>query len=127
MTSSNRAFVYLRVSSNKQLDGTGLDRQYDACVAFADKAGLAVVRSFREQESGSVETLDRPVLSELMDLCTDATGVRTIIVERPDRIARDLIVSEVFFRECRDRGIRVYTADTGEELVFSDDPSKVMI
>jgi len=123
-----RVFIYRRVSTKEQLDGSGLDRQYQACWNFCDSKGWLVPRLFTEQESGSVDTADRAVLSEAISLCTPATGVTAIVVERADRIARDLIVSELFFRECREKGIEVYAADSGEELVNAEsDPTRKLI
>jgi DNA invertase Pin-like site-specific DNA recombinase len=121
-------FIYTRVSSGQQLDGSGLDRQKESCRSFATAKGWGVARVFEESISGSVDQIDRPLLTEAITLCTPALGVDTIIVERADRIARDLIVSELFFRECRKRGIKVYAADSGEELVMSDvDPTRKLI
>lgn len=121
-------FIYTRVSSGQQLDGSGLDRQKEYCKAFVAKKGWGVARVFEENISGSVDQIDRPLLTEAIGLCTPAIGVDTIVVERADRIARDLIVSELFFRECRKRGIKVYAADSEEELVMSDaDPTRKLI
>lgn len=121
-------FIYTRVSSGQQLDGSGLDRQKETCRNFASAKGWRVARIFEESVSGSVDQIDRPLLTEAIGLCTPQIGVDTIIVERADRIARDLIVSELFFRECRKRGIKVYAADSGEELVMSDaDPTRKLI
>lgn len=123
-----RVFVYTRVSSGQQLEGSGLDRQKESCRNFASAKGWTVLRVFEESISGSVDQIDRPLLTEAIGLCTEAIGVDTIIVERADRIARDLIVSELFFRECRKRNIKVYAADSGEELVMSDaDPTRKLI
>jgi DNA invertase Pin-like site-specific DNA recombinase len=123
-----RVFIYRRVSTKEQLDGSGLDRQQEACLNFCNSKGWPCLRVFTEQESGSVDSADRPKLSEAMDLCTPAIGVSTIVIERADRIARDLIVSELFFRECREKKIEVYAADSGEELVNAEaDPTRVLI
>lgn len=123
-----RVFVYARVSSNEQLSGGGFDRQFEACEEFANSKGWFIARNFREQESGSVEAPNRPLLSEAISLCGGAMDIDTIIVERADRIARDLIVSELFFRECRAKGIKVYAADCGEELVNAEgDPTRKLI
>lgn len=121
-------FIYTRVSSGQQLDGSGLDRQKEYCKAFAATKGWTVLRVFEENISGSVDQIDRPLLTEAIRLCTPQIGVDTIIVERADRIARDLIVSELFFRECRKQGIKVYAADSQEELVMSEaDPTRKLI
>lgn len=72
--------------------------------------------------------MDRPVLTEAIELCTPELGVDTIVVERVDRLGRDLIVSELFFAECKRRGIQVFSADSGEELVNAEgDPTRVLI
>jgi len=123
-----RVFVYTRVSTAEQTDGGGIDRQQSECEAFCSRRGWEVLRSFTEQKTGSCRAMDRPVLSDLISLCGDSYDVRTIIVERADRIARDLIVSELFFQECKARGIEVYAADCGEELVNADsDPTRKLI
>src|SRR6185436_801201 len=123
-----KVFVYTRVSTAEQTDGGGHARQRETCYDFCMRKEWEILRGFEEQASGSVSTTERPVLAELISLCGDAYDVKTIVVERPDRIARDLIVSEIFFRECRERGIEVYTADSGEELVNANaDPSRTMI
>jgi len=115
-----RVFVYTRVSTAEQTDGGGHNRQLEECHRFCDVHDWEVLRNFEEQSSGSISALDRPVLAELISLCGDAYDVKTIVVERADRIARDLVVSELFFRECRDRGIEVYAADCGTELVNAE-------
>lgn len=123
-----RVFIYRRVSTAQQLDGGGLPRQLEICQAFVESKGWAMARVFTEQESGSVDTIDRPQLQEAISLCTPATGVSAIVVERADRIARDLIVGELFFRECKAAGVEVYAADTGEELVNAEsDPTRKLI
>lgn len=123
-----RVFIYTRVSTTQQLDGGGLPRQLEICQSFVDAKEWSVARIFTEAESGSVETMDRPQLREAISLCTPSTGVSAIVVERADRIARDLIVSELFFRECKAAGVEVYSADTGEELVNADaDPTRILI
>lgn len=128
MNIPKRVFIYRRVSTAQQLDGGGLQRQSDVCQAFALSKGWVVARTFTEAESGSVETMDRPQLREAISLCTPATGISAIVVERADRVARDLIVSELFFRECKAAGVEVYAADTGEELVNADaDPTRILI
>jgi DNA invertase Pin-like site-specific DNA recombinase len=83
----------------------------------------------KEQQSGSDQLFDRPVMQELLALCgTGGAGYDTIIVERVDRIARDVVIGELFFRECKEKGVSVYAADSGEELVnASGDPTRILI
>jgi DNA invertase Pin-like site-specific DNA recombinase len=121
-----RVFSYVRVSTARQVEGDGFERQKLACQRLAEEKGWFVARVFQEQETGSMETMDRPQLMQAINLCGEQYD--TIIVERVDRIARDLIVAELFFRECKKRGVKVYAADTGEELVdASGDPTRKLI
>jgi len=122
-----QAYAYLRVSGKSQVEGDGLERQAQTCIAFARTMAFDLVDTFKDEGvSGTIDSLDRPELSECIVRAEREGGC--IIVERADRIARDLIVSEIFFRECRARGIEVYAADTGEELALNDaDPSRKLI
>jgi DNA invertase Pin-like site-specific DNA recombinase len=54
--------------------------------------------------------------------------VDTIIIERADRLSRDLIVSELFLRDCKEKNVKIYTSDSGEEIVNSNgDPTRTLI
>jgi DNA invertase Pin-like site-specific DNA recombinase len=126
----NEKFIsYIRVSGNSQIEGDGPDRQREAIKrwVFAQWVAPALSHGFEDLGvSGTIDSFDRPGL--LQAITTAVQFNAAIVVERADRIARDLIVSELFFRECRTRGIKVYAADTGQELVFTDeDPSRKLI
>lgn len=121
------AVPYVRVSGRSQVDGDGPARQIDAVRRFCAERGFRLHKTCEDLGiSGTIDSFDRPGLAEAFHLA-DEMGT-CIVVERADRIARDLIVSEVFFRECRRRNIKVFAADTGQELVFTDeDPSRKLI
>lgn len=122
-----RVLAYLRVSTASQTDGDGFPRQREACLKFAESKEWSVARFFSEQQSGSDQLFDRPVMQELLALC--GGGVfDTIIVERVDRIARDVVIAELFFRECKVKNVQVFSADSGEELVnATGDPTRTLI
>ena len=56
----------------------------------------------------------------------ESNGVRTVIVERADRLARDLMVQEVILAQFVKVGARILTAD-GVDLTSSDDPTRRLI
>jgi len=123
-----RAFGYLRVSGKGQLAGDGFDRQRETINAFCEVKGYAIVRWFEEKAvSGTVDAMDRPAFSEMMGMATEANGVEAIIVERADRLARDLMVSEMLIEEARKTGVQVFDAAGDIDLTNCDDPSRVMI
>jgi DNA invertase Pin-like site-specific DNA recombinase len=51
-----------------------------------------------------------------------------VLVERADRLARDLIVGELILNQLRQLGVKVIAADGGTELTAGDDdPTRVLI
>src|SRR5215468_5315512 len=88
------AFGYLRTSSaanvGEQKDSER--RQRAAVEAFARSTGYQVVGWYRDPAvSGTDPVTARPGFSAMLEELV-ADGVRTIIVESPDRFARDLAV-----------------------------------
>jgi DNA invertase Pin-like site-specific DNA recombinase len=122
-----KAFGYLRVSSAEQLKGDGFRRQEDAITAYAKRNRIEVVNTFREDVRGTTELEGREALAELCKKI-DGNGVRMVLVERADRIARDLMVSEVLLQQFRERGVQVVECEGGNELtVANNEPTRVLI
>src|SRR5262245_46264300 len=108
-----KAISYLRVSGKAQIDRDGFTRQHDTIVRYAKGAGYQVVDEFRDEGvSGTKELEAREGLSELFALIR-ANGVRVVLVERADRLARDLMVSEVILAEFRKLKVKVIAAADG--------------
>jgi DNA invertase Pin-like site-specific DNA recombinase len=123
----NQAASYLRVSGKGQVEGDGFARQRAAIAKHAASAGLELVAEFVDEGvSGTTEFADREGLAELLDRI-DSNGVRVVIVERADRLARDLIVSELILAEFRRRGVEVISAEGGVDLTSQADPTTVLI
>jgi DNA invertase Pin-like site-specific DNA recombinase len=102
-----KAFSYLRVSGKDQVRGDGFPRQRSAIKNHVATQDLLVVREFREAGvSGTIETMDRQAWSEMM-VALHSNGVRTIIVEKLDRLARDLMVQEAAIADLRRDGFEL--------------------
>jgi DNA invertase Pin-like site-specific DNA recombinase len=123
-----KAVSYLRVSGKGQVDGDGFPRQREAIDRYAAGAGYKLVGEYRDEGvSGTKELDDREGLSELLARIR-SNGVRVVIVERADRVARDLLVGEVILGQFRDLGVKVIAADSGTELTAADDdPTRTLI
>lgn len=118
-----RAVSYLRVSGKGQVSGDGFPRQRAAVKRYAKRARLDLVAEYRDEGvSGTNELTDRPGLAALLDHL-ESNGVRVVIVERADRLARDLIVSEIILSQLRDRGVQVLDS-IGTDLSDNTDPQK---
>ena len=114
---------YVRVSTDGQLDGYGLDVQERACRRWAKSHGHRIVGLHADSISGAMDSADRPGLSSAMAAVAggEADG---LIVARLDRLARALTVQEAALAVIwRARG-HVFTADAGE--VLRDDPNDPM-
>lgn len=123
-----KAFSYLRVSGRGQIEGDGFPRQREAIERYAKRHLFKIAQEFRDEGvSGTKDAFDRPGLTDLL-VAIKSNGVRTILVERADRLARDLMVSEIILSECRKLEVRVIEVDGGTELTVEDsDPTRTLI
>jgi DNA invertase Pin-like site-specific DNA recombinase len=120
-----KAFAYMRVSGRGQIDGDGFPRQLASIKKFAAANDIKIVRTFREEGiSGSTDWEDRPAFSEMMGLLLN-NGVHTVLVERMDRLARDLLVQESVIGDFQRKGLRLISVS--EPDLLSDDPSRVLM
>lgn len=120
-----RAFAYLRVSGRGQVDGDGFDRQLIACQNYAQSISSTIIFVFREEGvSGKNDLADRPALSDLL-ASLEEQQVSTVIIEKLDRLARDVVVQEVIVREFIARGITLIS--TMEQDLCSNDPTRKFI
>ena len=128
MANTAKAVSYLRVSGKGQVDGDGFPRQRETIVRYAKAAGFELVGEYRDEGvSGTKDLDDREGLSDLLARIR-SNGVRVVLVERADRLARDLIVGELILSQFRDLGVKVIAADAGTELTAGDDdPTRTLI
>jgi DNA invertase Pin-like site-specific DNA recombinase len=120
-----KAFAYLRVSGKGQIDGDGFTRQMEAIKRYAAAHELKIVRVFREEGvSGTIENMDRAAWSEMMTTL-HSNGVRTIIIEKLDRLARDLMVQETAIADLRKNGFDLVSV--AEPDLLSADPTRVLM
>lgn len=124
------AFGYTRVSGQGQVEKDGFPRQNEAINAFCKTHGLKPEQIFREEAvSGTVEGMDRPKFSQMLTIMEER-NLQVIVVERMDRLARDLMVSELLLAECRKRGIMVFSTDQGTLTDMASDggdPTRILI
>ncbi|HXN59896.1 MAG TPA: recombinase family protein [Acidimicrobiales bacterium] len=117
--------VYLRVSSESQVDGFGLEVQERACRKWAKANGHKIVGTFQDAGiSGSKDLAERPGLSAAIDMLRPPPRATGLIVAKLDRLARALHVQESVLQVVWRAGASVFTADAGE--VLQDDPDDPM-
>lgn len=120
------AVSYLRVSGHGQVKGDGFPRQRQAIAAYAKRHGLEVIEEYADEGiSGTRELANRPALARVLDRVAH-NGVKVVIVERADRLARDLMIGEIILDQFRRAGVRVLTAD-GVDLTNDANPTTIMV
>lgn len=121
-----KAFSYLRVSGKSQVEGDGFPRQRETIARYAELHEIDIVREFVEEGvSGTKE--NREALAEML-LTLEEGIVKLVLVERSDRLARDLMVSEVLLTKLEKKGIQVIAAESGIDLTVADgEPTKTLI
>lgn len=85
---TKRVVLYVRVSSEMQLDNYSLDAQESACQSFARLKEWKVVKTFRE-EGGSAKSLERPIFQEMIRFA-ESGACDIILVHKLDRFSRKL-------------------------------------
>jgi DNA invertase Pin-like site-specific DNA recombinase len=122
------AVAYLRTSSrtNVGADKDSDKRQLAAIEAYAKAAGYEIVEAFYDAAvSGADPVGDRPGFAEMLEALL-ANGARTIIVESPDRFARDLMVQLAGHDMLKARGITLVAASAPTFFV-EDTPTAVLV
>jgi DNA invertase Pin-like site-specific DNA recombinase len=121
-----KAYGYLRVSGQGQVEGDGLVRQEKAIREYATANGYTIHKIFRDEGvSGTLE--DRPALARLLlNLEENGHGIKTVIIERVDRLARDLMVQENIIADFQKQGFDLISATEGADLLSADPTRKLV-
>jgi DNA invertase Pin-like site-specific DNA recombinase len=130
MAEIKQLFAYLRVSGRSQVDKGGFDRQIKAIKAFCEHQGYTISHKYREEGvSGTKDELDRPAFQDMITAIL-SDGIKTIIVESLDRLARELRIQEQILMYLARKDISLISANTGENVtraILSDPMKKALI
>jgi len=122
-----KALGYVRVSTQEQVAGFGLDVQERAIREYCKAAGLRLVDVYRDEgQSGSNGLETRGGLAEALARL-QAGAASLLVVYRMDRLARDLLLQETLVQRLRDQGTPVRSASEPDLDTDTDDPTKVLI
>ena len=109
MATTNRAYGYLRVSTDAQADsGLGLEAQRSAITAAAARLGLDLGDVFTDAGvSGALELEDRPGLFAAVNALKRG---ETLLVAKRDRLGRDVVAVAMLERLTARKGARIISA-----------------
>lgn len=119
-----KAVGYIRVSGKSQIDGDGFQRQTKAIMDYAKANNIEITKIY--QENGISGTLlNRPALTDMMIDLTEDSEIHTIIIERIDRLARDLMIQENILYDMKKKDIEIISVVDGDLL--EDDPTRKLV
>src|SRR6516225_5350179 len=123
-----RAIAYLRTSSatNVGRDKDSDKRQRAAIAAFAKARGYQIVEEFYDAAvSGADPINERQGFKAMLDRIA-GNGVRVILVESPDRFARDLAVQLAGHSYLKGLGVELVPT-TAPDFFTEDTPTAVLV
>ena len=122
------AVAYLRTSSaaNVGADKDSDKRQRAAIEAFAKQTGFVIVDEYYDRAVSGADPIDqRPGFAVMLQRLA-ANGAKTIIVESPDRFARDLAVQLAGHDMLKELGIAIIPA-SAPDFFTEDTPTAVLV
>lgn len=121
-----KVFGYARVSGQGQVEGDGFRRQEEEIQTYCKANKIELVKIFQEKGvSGTTDETERPAFQEMIAAILK-NGVRTIIVEGMDRLAREYRIQETLLIYLASKGITLISARTGQDVTadITADPMK---
>jgi DNA invertase Pin-like site-specific DNA recombinase len=101
-------------------------RQRAAIAAYAKAAGYVIVDEYYDKAvKGADPVGDRPAFADMLERLL-SNGAKTIIVESPDRFARDLMVQLAGHDMLKAKGITLIAASSPQHFI-EDTPTAVLV
>ncbi|HSW97978.1 MAG TPA: recombinase family protein [Candidatus Saccharimonadales bacterium] len=111
-TQAQNAILYLRVSSEEQVENFSLGTQEEICRREALRRGFEVTEVFREEGRSAKTITGRPELLKLLEFCRrNRRNVDAVFVYRLDRISRQTQDYLAIRKKLTDYGITLVSAN----------------
>ena len=112
------AVIYVRVSTDDQVQNYSLTTQQQACEGYCRAHSIEAIRVFRE-EGESAKTANRPELRALIDYCSrNRREIDLLVIHRTDRLARNVEDHSWIKASLLKFGVRVVSVQEG----YDDSP-----
>ena len=86
---AGKAVIYLRVSTDEQVDNYSMETQESICKKEAERKNHEIMQIFREEGRSAKTIAGRPALVEMLEFCRKhKKEISTVIIYRLDRISR---------------------------------------
>src|SRR5579883_1493672 len=109
---SKTAIIYLRVSSEEQVENFSLETQEEICRKEAKRRGYEVIEVFREEGRSAKTITGRPELLKLLEYCRrNKKSIDAVFIYRLDRISRQTQDYLAIRKRLTDYGISLISAN----------------
>lgn len=125
--SRSRAFGYVRVSTEEQVQGNGLAVQEQAIRSYCKVDGLRLVAMARDEGISGSSGLEQRVGLASVLARLEAGEADCLVVYRLDRLARDFVLQELLVNRMREKGASIRSVMEPDIETLSDDPTKVLV
>ncbi|MCM6776440.1 recombinase family protein [Nocardia sp. CDC159] len=111
--SQDAAFIYVRISRDKEGAGLGVERQREDCEKLAAELGLTVAAIYDDNDT-SAYALRKPRKGfDAMNKALEAGEATKVLVWHTDRLVRRTAELESFIELCERHGVTVHTVKAG--------------
>lgn len=118
-----KAAIYIRVSSDMQIDGYSLETQEEACKRVAERERWQVVTVYRD-EGKSAKTVQRPAFQQMLS-DAEMGMFDAILVHKLDRFSRSVTDMLLTMRDLERRKVAVKSAT--EDFDFTTPIGRVLL
>jgi len=102
-----------------------LPRQRECVLRHCDAKDIRITQWFEEAFTGT-DLENRPAYREMREALF-SNGVKTVVIEKLDRLARDQMICEFILQDLGKHGVTVISCEPGEEDLQSTNPTRKLI
>lgn len=102
ITKYTRAYAYVRISTNKQLDNTSIEQQIEAIEKYCKENNIILVKTYVEEPASGESFSNRPEFKEMFyNVFQEENNIDSLIVFKQDRISRNSLDSQYIFNRLK--------------------------
>ena len=112
MIKKTKCYTYLRVSTEKQVDGYSIEAQRKNVQKLADLKDFEIVEEYVDAGFSGADVQNRPAFTQMMkDIQNEKDGVKYVLSFKLSRLGRNAIDTLESLRKMQEHGVNILTDD----------------
>ena len=112
MNKKRKCYTYLRVSTEKQVDGYSIDAQRKNVQKLADLKDFDIVQEYVDAGFSGADVQNRPAFTQMMkDIENEKDGIQYVLSFKLSRLGRNAIDTLESLRKMQEHGVNILTDD----------------